>query len=83
MSIPDKIHIDWSAYEPGECFDAIIDDGGQPRPPAVELARTLGELSPRELADRQQARDEGLAVFKRRIREEVHRQSAQAGLGRR
>lgn len=60
MSIPPKIHIDWSAYDPGQCFDAIIDSNGKPRPPAVELARTLGELSPRELAERQQAAENAI-----------------------
>ncbi len=55
MSIPGKIHIDWSTYDPGDGFDAVIGPGGQPRPAAAELAHTLGELSPKELADRQKA----------------------------
>lgn len=55
MSIPGKIHIDWSAYDPGENFDAVIGPGGEPRPPAAVLADTLGGLSPRALARRQKA----------------------------
>ena len=60
MSIPERIHIDWSAYDPGEYFDAIIDSAGRPRPPAIELARALGALSPGELADRQQAAENAI-----------------------
>jgi uncharacterized circularly permuted ATP-grasp superfamily protein len=60
LSIPEKIHIDWSAYDPGECFDAIIDSDGKPRRAAAELARQLGELSPAELADRQQAAENAI-----------------------
>ncbi len=60
MSIPEKIHIDWSAYDPGGAYDDIIDPQGHPRPAAAELARTLGALSARELADRQQAAEKAI-----------------------
>jgi uncharacterized circularly permuted ATP-grasp superfamily protein len=60
LSIPEKIHIDWSAYDPGTGFDAVIGNDGQPRPPAAELARQLGELNARELAERQQAAENAI-----------------------
>lgn len=60
MSIPDKIHIDWAEYDPGDAFDAIIDANGRPRPPAAELARLLANLSPSELAERQQAAENAI-----------------------
>jgi uncharacterized circularly permuted ATP-grasp superfamily protein len=60
LNIPEKIYIDWSAYDPGDGFDAIIDGTGEPRPPAAELARALGALSPRELAERQQAAENAI-----------------------
>ncbi|MDX1556318.1 MAG: circularly permuted type 2 ATP-grasp protein [Xanthomonadales bacterium] len=60
MSIPEKIHIDWSSYDPGNGYDDIIDPSGKARPAAVELARALGALSPSQLADRQQAAEKAI-----------------------
>ena len=60
MSIPEKIHIDWSAYDPGEGYDDVIDRSGRPRPAATELARALGALSPQQLAERQQAAENAI-----------------------
>jgi len=60
LSIPEKIYIDWSAYDPGDGFDAVMGQDGRPRPPAAELARQLGELSPGELAERQRAAENAI-----------------------
>ena len=52
--------IDWSAYEPADCYDEIIAQRGLPRPAATQLAAYLGSLGARRLQRRQAAAERAI-----------------------
>ncbi len=52
--------IDWSAYEPADCYDEIIAQRGLPRPAATHLAAYLGSLGARRLQRRQAAAERAI-----------------------
>jgi uncharacterized circularly permuted ATP-grasp superfamily protein len=58
MGIP--LSIDWSVYDPGDGFDEVIAERGQPRPAATRLAAYLGDLGARRLQRRQEAAERAI-----------------------
>ena len=55
------MEIEWTTYDPGECYDEMISSPGYPRRAARAIASYLQKLSARQLGRRQNAADLAIA----------------------